>query len=303
MILDDDFKWDKLINICYHAGYGGDFMCNMLYMNYNPDHKFYGDKKNNKFEWTSINNINLFEDEKFLIKKINPIFNAYTSDDLEKFWYNEYKWGKGVMVNKSKKIFTILYDSDPIIFKQNYIHFLRNALYEEYRIERYIHNMHYNIPLKLNFSIHEALPGSTNFFFTIEKIEYAFLFFLLSCIKNDMYVMDDEYKKHNLKVMFENRYQIEKWGTIFDDMIPIDVGKLFFEISYEEKAENIFSNALNKKITLDRTILNEYKKNNIEQLAKTFNIENAHELTPKELLMSILKPYGNIEEWVECLKQ
>jgi hypothetical protein len=301
MIINDDFKWDKLINICYRAGFGGDFMCNMLYMNYNPNHKFYGNEQN-KFKWINKdNNTSVDVHEKILIKRINSLFNAYTCDNLEKFWDLESKWCDNVLLNKTKKLFSILYDSDPIIFKKNYIQFLRSVLYEEYKRKKYITNMHYCTSWgQFDFSIHKALPGSTNFFFTIEKNEYAFLFFLLFAIKNDM--KDEESKNYYIKNMFASRHRLKKI-TIFDDMIPIDVGKLFFETNYEENAENIFSNALNKKITLDRILLNRYKKNNIEQLAKTFNIENAHELTPKELLMSILKPYGNIEEWVKCLKQ
>ena len=151
---------------------------------------------------------------------------------------------------------------------------------------------------QFDFSIHKALPGSTNFFFTIEKNEYAFLFFLLYAIKEDM--KDEESKNYYIKHMFENRHRVKK-NTIFDDMIPIDVGKLFFENNYEENAEIIFSNALNKKIILDRNLLNEYKKNNIDQLAKIFNIENAHEMSPKELLITILKPYKNAKELAECL--
>jgi hypothetical protein len=87
------------------------------------------------------------------------------------------------------------------------------------------------------------------------------------------------------------------------NMIPVDVGKLYFETGYEEELENIFSNTLNKKIILNRKILNEYKKNNIKLLAKTFNIENANELSPKELLEVILEPYPESIEILKCLKQ
>jgi hypothetical protein len=48
--IGDDFKWDKLILINYPPGSGGDFFCNLLHMNYDPNHKFTPDE-NNKFEW------------------------------------------------------------------------------------------------------------------------------------------------------------------------------------------------------------------------------------------------------------
>jgi hypothetical protein len=86
-----------------------------------------------------------------------------------------------------------------------------------------------------------------------------------------------------------NYYEHEQ----FDNMINIDVGKLFFEHSeYISKAEDILSNKLNVEIKLNREKIEKYKKNNFNILTKTFDIENTGKIKPKELLEKIMKNYG-----------
>ena len=133
--ISDDFKWDKLINVCYPGGFGGDFFCNLLYMNYDPNHTFLPDE-NNRFKWDD-NNVNETV-SKIALKKINTFFNAYNSNDVEKFWDSQFEWYTQYIVphakllKRCKDIFNILYDEDPNIFKENYIQFIRNSLYERY---------------------------------------------------------------------------------------------------------------------------------------------------------------------------
>ena len=278
MYISDNFKWDKLVVINYPAGYGGDFFCNLLNMNYDPNHKFAGNS-NNKFEWHTVDWYNHF-------KKTGILFSVYECDDKEKLWETYSKYTSNKIVKHSKKLFAILYDEDPDIFKENYIQYIRNSLYKGYNEGKFIVNTHSSKAGKMLF---EVLPGAIMFHLIANKIEHACLFVLLFVIKEKNY----EDKKLWIDFLYNN---IEMFSIkyTFDNMITIDVGKLFFENGYEEEAENIFSNALNRNITLNRTILSNYKKNNIELLAKNFNIENASELTAIELLELILKPYGNV---------
>jgi hypothetical protein len=297
MFIDDNFSWDKLIIINYPGGHGGDFLCNLLHKNYDTNYEFHGNE-DNKFEWF-VHNSFKFGHEQTVIKKLNSLFDVYTSNDVKKYWEKEKQYCDIKVIDRIKTIFTILYDEDPIIFKKNYIQFIRNAAYENYNKKKFITNLHYTKPIK-NFSIHEALPKSINFFLTTEKIECVFLFFLLFNIKDK--INDNDTKKYFINLLCENAedFYIK---NVFDNMIPIDVGKLFFEKGYEEIAENIFSDTLNKKIVLDKKILNDYKKNNIELFKKIFNIKNAHELTSKELLEAIVKPHPKGERILKCLKQ
>jgi len=298
MFIDDNFSWDKLIIINYPAGHGGDFLCNLLHKNYDTNYEFHGNE-DNKFDWF-VHNSFKFGHEQTVIKKLNALFDIYTSNDLKKYLEKEKQWCTIKVIDRVKTIFTILYDEDPIIFKKNCIQFIRNAAYENYNKKKFITNLHYTKPI-LNFSIHEALPKSVNFFLTTEKIECVFLFHIFAGLKNR--VNENYTKKHFIDFLCENAEDFHI-KNVFDNMIGIDAGKLFLENSdYVNEVEQIFSNTLNKKIVLDKKILNNYKKNNIELFKKIFNIKNAHELTSKELLEAIVKPHPKGERILKCLKQ
>jgi hypothetical protein len=82
--IGDDFSWDKLIVISYPGGYGGDFFCNLLQLNYDPNHTF-SPNENNKFEWVVCNNAH---------KSTDIIFDFYQNrKKLDKFKFEYIKCG------------------------------------------------------------------------------------------------------------------------------------------------------------------------------------------------------------------
>ena len=304
MILDDDFSWDKLINVCYPGGFGGDFFCNLLQMNYDPSHTFLPDK-NNMFAWpTNYSDTIKFEFERRFLKKTNEVFNCYDKKNV--FFGNE------VNATNIKSFVNILYDEDRAIFIKNYIQFVRNCYYRGYVQEKHISNFHYTMPIK-NFSIHKVFPSSFNIFLYSKNTEYSVLFYLLLFFK-----LASDSQKTNLSIPFNIKKNgkkiIGKKETILfykrgysncDNMIGIDVGKLFFEYDgYENEAEQILSDALNRKIVLDKNVLNEYKKNNIKLIQRYAGIKNILDICPKEISNKILNNYIEIcddEEWKNLL--
>jgi hypothetical protein len=288
MFIDDDFKWDKLIIVCYSAGFGGDFFCNLLQINYDPNHTFSPDK-NNKFSWIYKNSPR--HGPKILIKKIHTIFKYYKAiknNYEDKFLIEEFDWSHKLTLRIMKEIMNIIYDEDFNTFKQNYIEFVRNITYLEYlQKECVIINTH-SLEV-LNFiNIRNIFPESLIVNLFVKKNEYALLNLLLGRIKNF-----NEEKKDRVKRVL--KLDIEKYLTkdnSYDTIIGIDVGKLFFEDGYEDEAENILSTKLNREMKLNRKMIEKYKKGNIDLLGKTFDIENAQELTPKQLLDNILEQYN-----------
>jgi len=286
--IDDDFKWDKLISICYPGGFGGDFFCNLLQINFDPNHTFLPDQ-NNKFEWKkgiikskSINRILFFYKNLILNEK-----NNY--ENIEDSVYRDYK-------NFTKK-YTIdfiktIYDEDFDIFKKNYIQYIRNAHIDHYSTNKYnIINNHYDLPIE-NFSMHEVFPDALIYFLYAENKYNTILFYFLEIIKNfKLYNTNSFDPKIFFSIVIEKRKLINY--KPFDNMIGIDAGKLFLENSdYVNEVEQIFSNTLNRKIKLDRTILNNYKKNNKNIIKKSLNIfENIHEISNEKIVKIILENY------------
>jgi hypothetical protein len=284
MFIDDSFKWDKLTIVCYSTGFGGDFFCNLLQMNYDSNYTFSSDK-NNKFGWVYKDSHE--HGQKILIKKTETIFKYYKAiknNYEDRFLIEQINWNHKSALKIIKKIMNIIYDEDLNTFKQNYINFVRNVTYEEYLEEKYIINTHF--VEVLNFiDIRDIFPGSLIINLFVEKNEYALLNLLLGRIKNL------QEKKTLIKRVLE--VDIEKYkpqDNLYNNMIGIDVGKLFFEDGYEDEAENILSGKLNREIKLDREKIKKYKKDNMNLLAKTFNITDTG-LTPEKLLKNILKKH------------
>jgi len=286
--IGDDFKWDKLISICYPGGFGGDFFCNLLQINFDPNHIFLPDQ-NNKFEWKkgivkskSINRILFFYKNLILNEK-----NNY--ENIENSVYKDYK----IFIEKYTIDFIkTIYDEDFNIFKKNYIQYIRNAHIGHYSTNQYnIINNHYDLPIE-NFSMHEVFPDALIYFLYAENKYNTILFSFLEIIKN--------FKLYNTNIFDPEIFfsiVIEKRKLInykpFDNMIGIDAGKLFLENNdYVNEVEQIFSNTLNRKIKLDRTILNDYKKNNKNIIKQSLNIfENIHEISNEKIVKIILENY------------
>jgi hypothetical protein len=97
--------------------------------------------------------------------------------------------------------------------------------------------------------IGDMFPGSAVLFLEVDK-KYMKYVDALDTIKNNL----------------PSYYASQRSLRTFDDMIPIDAGRLFYETGYESEAEDILSVALNRDIILDREILSIYKENNFKLL-------------------------------------
>jgi hypothetical protein len=162
--IGDDFEWDKLVVICYPPGFGGDFLCNLLQINYDPNYTFFPNEKN-KFEWTCKN------------PEINSLFSFQKK-------YNGKLDISFDIKDEFKYCFETIYDKDFDTFKKNYIQFIRNKYMENYLKNDYIINFHYHnaVPIE-KFSINEVFPKASIFFLYSENKEYNFLFKILELIK------------------------------------------------------------------------------------------------------------------------
>jgi hypothetical protein len=301
--IGDDFSWDKLIIISYPAGYGGDFFCNLLHMNYNPNHTFLPDI-NNKFEWVVFSNIKsidqlfYFHKNKFnknlLIEKINIEKIIGETDDFDIDLYR-----KNIFLNRIY-FYKHIYNEDFFIFKNNYIQYARNLhikhiekhLKENKFLKKFITNYHYDRPIQ-NFSFHEVFPKSKIYFLYAENKENMLLFNILATIKNFDLISEptNSLRSRILAVTLQPStiYEIKP----FDNMIGIDVGKLFFENNeYENEVEKILSDTLNEKIILNKVLLKQYKQDNLYIIKKMLNIpENIYKMSSKEIVKIILENY------------
>jgi hypothetical protein len=289
--ISDDFKWDKLILINYPSGSGGDFFCNLLHMNYDSNHIFSPDK-NNKFEWhiKGFQKITMQFFEFYRLKHI-PIVDI---DDID---YQNFK----IHANKSYlDIIDKIYDEDFDKFKKNYIQYVRNSLYKKYSEGNFLANSHNSRPIK-NFSMYEVFPEASIFFLYSENKKYNFIFKILQLIKNRNFnpINSKKSLKTRISSLIVNNTEPDQYKNykVFDNMIGIDVGKLFFENGYEDEAENILSKKLNKKIKLNKELIEEYKKNNKNLIKNVMEIEgNIYEISIEEIVKIILEDYFIYDE-------
>jgi len=262
-------------------------------MNYDLNHKF-SSRKNNKFEWQiksgkkSPNKIFNFYEKLNLLKKhsssshIECAIALGPDNTFKNITNKEY-------LNLIKK----LYDDDFFVFKKNYIQYVRNEHIEKYSNHQYILNYHYFFPIK-NFSLHEIFPGASIFYFYAKNKAHELMLVLLNFIKNNIIKNSAENLKNKITQIIAT-LDINTpsfFHKPYDDMIGIDVGNFFFEDDdyYIDEIENIFSNALNKKIILDRNLLNEYKKNNKTIIKKWLGVfENTDKFSSEEIVKFILK--------------
>jgi hypothetical protein len=277
--VSDDFKWDGLSVICYPGGYGGDFFCNLLQLNYDPNHIFSPNEKN-KFEWGIPG---------LAGKRINPILRFHNDTLL-----SEYLFSKGIKdAIQYRSFIEKIYDEDFYKFKKNYIQYNRNLAMAKYLNNSPILSYHYTTP-NTDFSMHEMFPGASIFLLYTEKFEVNFFFKLLETIKNnDLSLVRLENLKTHIGSIITNQnnynFVIKKY-ELFDNMIGIDAEKLFFEDGYEEEIEKILSDNLGRKIILNRNLLKKYKKDNKDLIKEMMDIlENIHKMSCKEIAKVILE--------------
>jgi hypothetical protein len=131
-----------------------------------------------------------------------------------------------------------------------------------------------------------VFPKASIFFLYSENKEYNFLFKILELIKKTNISYSTNIKKDISTIVVNSR--IYAHTQTFDNMIGIDVGKLFFEDGYEEEIEKKLSKQLNKEIILDRNVLEKYKKTNRDIIEKYMEISNIHGLSCEEIVQTIL---------------
>jgi hypothetical protein len=278
--IGDDFSWDKLTLVSYPSGFGGDFFCNLLHMNYDPNHTFLPDE-NNKFNWVVWRHLTDEKNLKFPIKSTNAFLKAHKDKNVLKYTPINF-------VNFIEKI----YHKDFSVYKNNFIQHNRNMLMSTYLKNLHIVNTHYVDPHE-NFSIYEMFPGASIFFLYTKNVYYTFYFTLLTIIKNDKMCVGSEHLIGSIITDPAYARLVTKTYEPFDNMIPIDAGKLFFENDgYETEAEQILSNSLGKTIVLDRNLLKKYKKDNKDLVKKMMNIsENIDTMSCKDIVKIILENY------------
>jgi uncharacterized protein YifE (UPF0438 family) len=280
----DNFVWDKLSIICYKGGYGGDFLCNLLYQNYNENHIINPYTKENRFDFGHLDTgymhpcLKNMKDFIFLykIRKGERKFE----DMVEIAWYKYLD-----------KINNILYDENEDIYTENVANFIREVYYQGYMEKKYIARTHYHQKRHIPFEISKIFPGANIFLLVTNNMAYHTFFNVLTFAKNrSMY----HFKSGDplLKKFFTQEDRMVK--NTFNNMIPIDVGKLYFESGYEIEAENILSNTLKKKIILNKQLLEKYKKDNmtiIENIIGKKNMENANSVFIAEKVSIFLEKY------------
>jgi hypothetical protein len=280
--ISDDFRWDGLSVLCYPGGYGGDFLCNLLQLNYDPNHKFFSNKKN-KFSWGVPG----------LSGKRIDVILRFHSDTL----ISEYLFNKGIKdAMQYRSFIEKIYDEDFFVYKKKYIQYNRNLTMPKYLNNSPILSYHYVTP-NANFSMHEMFPGASIFLLYTEKFEVNFFFKLLETIKNnDLSLVGlENLKTHIGSIITNNNHNLViKKYKLFDNMIGIDAEKLFFEDGhgYEDEVEKILSDNLGRKIILNRNLLKKYKKDNKDLIKEMMNIsEDIHKMSCKEIAKLILEDY------------
>jgi hypothetical protein len=293
MIDLDNFLWNKLSIICYRGGYGGDFLCNLLYQNYSKTHLVNPSNEKNQFNFTYLDTgymqpcLKNIKDLFFLHKdaaKKKIVFDLIKLTEFDKIKIKRDKskdindWKAVAWYDDLMKIYHILYDEDTDIYTENFTNYIREIYYQGYKEKKYISRIHWHHPQYESFKLSKTFLGANIFLLVTDNIIYHDFFMLLSFIKNNqMYyykLMDDSIFKN----IFTNEKEIVK--NTFDNMIPIDVGKLFFENGYENEVENILSDSLKKNIVLNKKLLEKYKKDNMNIIENIIGKENMKDLEP-----------------------
>jgi hypothetical protein len=258
MSMSEVENWNKLINVCYRAGYAGDFFCNLLYKNYNSDHDFVG---NNINRYTYAFPNYRFTKADLRLKNIDAyayLHKLTKNHDFVKRWSKD-------MREDLLKIYDIIYDKDFEIYIQNLVYYFKDVYLSTYSKEKInISHLHHYYPIE-GFNLNDIFPGSTNILLTTENIIYHKRFLLFSFIKN--FNNFNNKNINTIKESYENTLSKNyiKYDT-FNDMHGIDIGKLIFEPDSTIQIENKLSNILQRKIILDRQKLNHYREKSLEQL-------------------------------------
>ena len=225
--------WNDFIIIDYYAGSGGEFFAGLLYKSYDPAYVFV--------------NINNSEGKNTFVWFDRPSYHSYDIRMRKIDSYISHYNGKTELSEPYKKVFDEIYDEDPNKFVQNFYSYFRR-FYSRFKSRPFIEVCTYTNKFR-DMCIGDMFPGSAVLFLEVDK-KYMKYVDALDTIKNNL----------------PSYYASQRSLRTFDDMIPIDAGRLFYETGYESEAEDRLSVALNRDIILDREILSIYKENNFKLL-------------------------------------
>jgi hypothetical protein len=248
-------NWDRLIHVCYRAGYAGDFFCNLLYKNYNADYNFVGNNINRYTYKFSNYMLTKYGNR---LKDINTLVKIHAQNKNFHFYFLPTDEQEALF-----KLYDIIYNKDFKIYIQNLIYYFKDVYLSTYSKEKInISHLHHYYPIE-GFNLNDIFPGSTNILLTTENIIYHKRFLLFSFIKNFNNKNINKIKELYEKTLTNNYFNI---NDIFNNIHSIDIGKLIFEPDSTIQIENQLSNILQREIILDRQKLNHYREKSLEQL-------------------------------------
>ena len=254
-------NWDRLINVCYRAGYAGDFFCNLLYKNYNADHDFVGNNVN-RYTYNFSNYMLTKSDHR--LKDIDTLVKLHKVNKNHNFYFLPTDEQETLF-----KLYDIIYDKDFEIYIQNLIYYLKDVYLLTYSKEKInISHLHYYYPIE-GFNLNDIFPGSTNILLTTENIIYAKRFAVFCIVKNTHHKLHHKLliNKKEFYLNFITNLSSNNPFRLSNTYIQgIDNGKLIFEPDSIIQIENQLSNILQRKIILDRQKLNHYREKSLEQL-------------------------------------
>lgn len=239
----------RLIVVGYAAGYGGNFFTSILHSCLKKESEFIPINQNNEY---------VYSGQTDAWAMLNYMLRAYHKGPLK---VDHLKPHSEIYVyyERAKNIFNSLYHPDKQIFIKNLVQYIR---------KNSISNDGINL-----FNSHYYKPYDS---FSLSMIESDFVFFLL--MTNDrkkmlLFELLLHIKKNQLnhrdfvEDLIKNILEVNVIEP-FDSAVMIEVGELFLSTksSNLDQVESILSESLGKKITVDKELISDYSRSNVQML-------------------------------------
>lgn len=253
-----------LVVVGYYGGYGGTFFANILERSLGHESRKIvpmNDRNEFGFETTVLGTERYAINS--LIKAYDQGFDAlFNVKFFEKMKDKKDYWGDFM-----KKFFIDCYDDDRSVFCKNLTSYLKKRLRLKSGFN--VINAHYS-KKHGGFSIHEIHDNVIFFLLTANDIKHHILFEMLLDIKQDRFIYP-EFVKQNL----DNLKGIPQKIKPFDSCHLVEVGRLFLQTKDNgiDEVETILSEALGVKISLDKRMIQDYNRSNVELLNNFLGID------------------------------
>ena len=252
----------KLVLVCYRGGMCGDFFANLINASLNREARpYFINERLNKYRFPN--------DEVFCkdIKNVTVLFNTY----YDKYTHDHYQYIRDNFKRKSfasnLEIYDVCYSDDREEFEKNVEDYIRDSII--LRREYSVGSWHYYKEEKF-FRIKNIYENSVPILLHTDSDVYTMMFFALYCIKTNFFYI----KNHKDPVMYKNDATVAKLKySTFDEMIPVDSGKLFFEDGYQDELEDILRNNIKPNLTIDREWLKRYNDINRALLVQYYGAD------------------------------